>query len=186
MSVARRAGIGSSTSSNVWGQSASVTLERHRDSHQLSPRVPSASLWQRTNSLPCATVFGRVVCLDSCQERTVYMCLREDHSSTPAERDNQEREDRFLNLTRMEKHSNCPSFWKFECHQSSSVMLEASSTRCVDSRIKQRYFLSSILDRTCAKLCTTVKKQTLCTSLSPCGRQGIDCHFHDPTFLFNF
>ena len=28
----------------------------------------------------------------SCQERTVYQCLREDHSSTPAERDGQETE----------------------------------------------------------------------------------------------
>ena len=68
------------------------------------------------------------------------------------------------------------SFWKFQPHQTSSVMLEASSTRCVDSRIKQRYSLSWILDRTCVKLCTTIKKQILRNSLSPCGRQGIDCH----------
>ena len=27
----------------------------------------------------------------SCQERTVYLCLRKDHSRTPAERDEQER-----------------------------------------------------------------------------------------------
>ena len=86
----------------------------------------------------------------------------------------------------MEKHSNCPSFWKFESHQTSSVMLVASSTRCVDSRIRQRYFLSWTLDRTCVKRCTTVKKQILCTSLSPCGRQGIDCHSHDPTFSVQF
>ncbi len=43
------------------GQSASITLERHRYSHQLSPGVPSASLWRRTNYLPWATVFGRCV-----------------------------------------------------------------------------------------------------------------------------
>ena len=99
-------------------------------------------------SLPCATVFD-CVSSGSCQERTVSQCLREDHSRTPAERDNQETSWVFLNLTRMEKHSNCPSFWKFECHQSSSVMLESSSTCCVDPRIRQRYFLSWILDWTC-------------------------------------
>ena len=115
----------------------------------------------------------------------MYQCLREDHSCTPAERDNQET-DGLLALTRTQKHSNCPSLWKFECNQSSSVMLVARSTRFVDSRIKQRYFLSWILDRTCLKLCTTVKKQILRTSLSPCGRHGIDRHTHDPTFLFHF
>ena len=39
------------------------------------------------------------------------------------------REDGSLNLARMEKHSNRPSFWKFECHQTSSAMVEASSTQ---------------------------------------------------------
>ena len=33
------------------------------------------------------------------------------------------RQNWFLNWTRVEKHSNCSSFWKFVCHQSSSVML---------------------------------------------------------------
>ena len=82
------------------------------------------------------------------------------------------RDDGFLNIVRMEKNSNCPSFWKFVCHQSSSVvlesscwkfeshqtssvMLEANSTRCVDSKIKQRCYLSWILDRTRARLCIT-------------------------------
>ena len=64
-------------------------------------------------------------------------------------------------------------------------MLESTSTCCVDSRIKQRYFLSWILDWTCVKLCTAVTKQVLCTSLSPCEKHGIDCHTHDPTFLFH-
>ena len=63
------------------GQSASVTLERHRHSHQLSPRAPSASLWQRTKSLPCATVFG-CVGSGSCQERRAYLSRRKDHSRT--------------------------------------------------------------------------------------------------------
>ena len=118
------------------------------------------------------------------QPASVHQCLREDHSSTPAEQDNQETRW-YLNLTRMEKHSNCPSFCKFECHQSSSVMSESSSTCCVDSRIKQRYFLSCILVWTCVNLCTTVKKHILCTSLSPCGRHGIDCHTRELTFLFH-
>ena len=66
-------------------------------------------------------------------------------------------------------------------------MLEASSTRCVDSMIMQRFFFSWILDRTCVKLCTTVMKQIFCASLSLCGRQGIDGRpslGHEPTFLF--
>ena len=49
------------------------------------------------------------------------------------------RQNWFLTCTRVEKHSNCKSFKKFVCHQSSSVMLESSSTCSVDSRIKQRY-----------------------------------------------
>ena len=60
-----------------------------RHSHQLSTRAQPTSLWQRTSSLPCATVFG-CVSSGSCQERIVHQCLREDHSSTPTERDNQE------------------------------------------------------------------------------------------------
>ena len=36
-------------------------------------------------------MFG-FVSFGSCQERTVRQCLHEDHSSTPAERDNQEKE----------------------------------------------------------------------------------------------
>ena len=28
-------------------------------------------------------------------------------------------------------------------------------------------------------------KQILCTNLSPCGRHEIDCHTHEPTFLFH-
>ena len=101
----------------------------------------------------------------------MYLCQLADHSSTPAERDNQERENGFLNIARMEKHSDCPSFWKFESYQMSSVMLEASSTRCVHSKTT----LSWTLDRTCVKLCATVKKQILFTSLSPCdSSQGYD------------
>ena len=41
--------------------------------------------------LPFATVCG-YVSSGSCQERTVFQCLHEDHSSTPAERDGQETE----------------------------------------------------------------------------------------------
>ena len=79
------------------------------------------------------------------------------------------RQNWFLNGTRVEKHSNCSSFWKFACHQSSSVMLEYCSTCCVDSTIRQRYLLSWIREWTGVKLRTTVKKQILGTSLSPCG-----------------
>ena len=70
------------------------------------------------------------------------------------------RQNWFLNCTRVEKHSNCTSFWKFVCHQSSSVVLESCSTCCVDSRIRQRYLLSWIRDWTGVKLCATVKKHT--------------------------
>ena len=101
------------------------------------------------------------------------MCLHEDHSSTLAERDNQKGE-----------YSHARESTRIV---SSIVMLEASSTRCVDSMIMQRFSLSWIFDRTCVKLCTTVMKQILCTSLSLCGRQGIDGRLslgHDPTFLF--
>ena len=139
-------------------QSTSVTLERHRHSHQLS-----------TNTFPCATVFGCVVSR-SCQERTMYLSLGENHSGTAAEREKTKRDDGFLNLARIEKHASCPSFWKFECYQHPPSCWKASSTRCVDSRIKQRCSLSLswILYRTCVKLCTSVKKQILSTSLSLC------------------
>ena len=110
----------------------------------------------------------------SCQERTVFQCLHKGHSCTLLS-ETTKRQDGFLNRTRVEKHSNCPSFWKFVCHQSSSVMLESSSTCCVDSRITQRYLLSSIREWTGVQLCSTVKKRTLGTNLSPCGH-GIERH----------
>ena len=40
---------------------------------------------------------------------------------------------------------------------------------CVDARIRQQYLFSWIRDWTSVKLCATVKKQILGTSLSPCG-----------------
>ena len=97
------------------------------------------------------------------------------------ERDNQET-GWALNLTRMEKHSNCPSF--LELRMSPVVLRHgASSSTCsVDPR-SARVQLSWILAWTYVKLCTTVMKQVLCTSLSPGGRHGNDCHTHDPTFL---
>ena len=58
----------------------------------------------------------------------MYLCLHEDHSSALVERDNQEIETELVSeLHAWQKHSNCPSFWMFICHQSSSVMLESSS-----------------------------------------------------------
>ena len=101
-------------------------LRTHWHSYLLSDFVPHTSCQRGRNHHPflkkptlfhCATVFG-CVSSGSCHERTVYQCLHEDHCSTPAERDNQER-DWFLNCSRVEKHSNCSSFWKFVCHQSS-------------------------------------------------------------------
>ena len=74
-------------------------------------------------------------------------------------------------------HSDCSSFWMFESHQTSSIMLDASSTRCVDCTIRQQYSSSWILDRTCVTLCTSDKKQVLCTSLSVCGTQGVEGHY---------
>ena len=59
----------------------------------------------------------------------------------------------FLHCTRVQKHLICSSFWKFVCHQSPSVVLGSSSTCSVNSKIRQRHFLSWILDRTCEKLC---------------------------------
>ena len=70
---------------------AFVALEPLCHSLQLSSRAQPSSLWQRTNSLPCATVCG-YVSSGSSQERTVFQYLREDHSSAPAERDGQETE----------------------------------------------------------------------------------------------
>ena len=70
--------------------SAFATFERLRHSRQLSTKAQPTSL-KTKNKLSCATVFG-CVSSGSCQERTAYQCLREDHSSTPAERDNQEAE----------------------------------------------------------------------------------------------
>ena len=63
----------------------------------------------------------------------MFQYLREDHSSSLGKRQNW-----FLKCTRVEKNSNCSSFWKFVCLQSSSVMLESCSTCCVDSQIRQR------------------------------------------------
>ena len=47
--------------------------------------------FHKEQTLPCATVCG-YVSSGSCQERTVFQYLHEDHFSTPAERDGQETE----------------------------------------------------------------------------------------------
>ena len=99
--------------------SASVTLERLRHSQQLSTKAQPTSLRQTTTSLPCATVFGIVrqeQCTSVCTKITPVLMLSETTK----------RQNWFLNCTRVEKHSNCSSFWKFVCHQSSSVMLESA------------------------------------------------------------
>ena len=40
------------------------------------------------------------------------------------------------------EHSDCSSFWMFESHQTSSIMLEKSSIHCVNSTVRQWYSLS--------------------------------------------
>ena len=112
----------------------------------------------------------------------MYLCLREDHSSNPAERDNQEKESVF------ELHTRGKALGLFVLLE---VLMSPNVLRHVGGELhslcgfqnQATVSLSQTLNRTCAKLCTTVKKQILCTSLSPCGRQGVDCHSYDPTFL---
>ena len=124
--------------------SASVTLERHRLSHQLSPRAPSASLFDKEQTLFLVQPCLAVLCLDLVKkEQCTCVCAKITPVLLLSERN--KREDGFFG-----KHSICPSFWKSECHQTFSVMWEAGSTRCVDSRTRQRYFLSWILG--CVKL----------------------------------
>ena len=60
-------------------------------------------------------------------------------------------------------------------------MLESCSTSTVWVQDQATVSFVWIRDRTGVNLCTTVEKQTLCTSLSPCGRHGIDCHTHEST-----
>ena len=57
----------------------------------------SIPLTENKLSSLCNNVWLRWVWI--CQESGVYLCLREDHSSTPAERDNKEREWFFENRT---------------------------------------------------------------------------------------
>ena len=65
---------------------------------------------------PCLTVFR----LDLVRkEQCTSVCAK--ITPVPVLSNTTKRQDGFLNLTRVEKHSNCPSFWKFECHQSSKV-----------------------------------------------------------------
>ena len=155
---------------------AFATLDRLRHSHQLSTRAQPTSQTLFLVQL-CLAVFRldlvkKEQCTSVCTKNTPVLLLSETTK----------RQNLFLNCTRLEKHSNCWSFWKFVCHQSSSVVLESCSTCSVDSRIRQQYLLSWIRDQTSVEVCTTVKKQLLCASLSPCGRHGIDCHTHDPQF----
>ena len=164
------------------GQSTSVTLERHRHSRQVSPKAPSASLEKGQ------TVFLVQLCLAVLDQDLVRKeqctCVCAKITAVPLLSETTKREDGFLNIARMGQHSGCPSFCKFECHQTPSVTLEGSSTRCVESRIWHR---CSVLDtgsdmREAVHHCQ--EANTL--HLSPCGTHGIDCHSsqcHDPTFL---
>ena len=54
----------------------------------------------------------------SCQGKTAVQCLHNDHSSTLVVLDEPETG---LIFQLLEKNSNCPSFWKIECHRTSSV-----------------------------------------------------------------
>ena len=120
------------------------------------------------------------------KEQCTSVCTKIYYSNTPAERHNEERMG--FGTSHAWKSTRILSVLLevLNLTKTSSV-LEASSNR-VDSRIKQRYSLSWILDQTCVKLCTAVKKQILCTSLSHCGIRSNDCHSsqcRDPTFQLN-
>ena len=130
------------------GRSVSVTLERHRHSHQLSPSAPP----DEEQTLFVVQLRLGELGLDLVRKEVcTCVCAKITPVHLPSETTT--RLDDFLNLTRMAQHSNCPSFWKFVRHQSSSVTFESSPTCWVDSRIRQRYFSFWILDRTCVKLC---------------------------------
>ena len=74
------------------GQSASVTLERHRHSHQPSPKgAISFPLTKNKRSSLCNCVW-RCCVLNSVRKEKCTLWQLEGHSNTPAERDNQERE----------------------------------------------------------------------------------------------
>ena len=141
-------------------QSAFATHERLRHSLQLSTRAEQ-TLFLVQLSVPTfrLDLVRKEQCTNVCTKTTAIPVLSETAKN----------QNWFLNCTRVEKHSNCSSFWKFICHQSSSVVLESCSTCCVDSRIKQRYLLFWIRDWTGVKLCATVKKQILGTCLLPHG-----------------
>ena len=113
------------------------------------------------------------------KEQCTSVCTK--ITPVPLLNDTTKRQNWFLNCTRVEKHSNCSSFWKFVCHHSSSVMLESSSTCSVDFRIRQRYLfvLDTWSDR--REAVQHYREVILCISLSPC-RHGNDCHTHDPRF----
>ena len=114
----------------------------------------------------------------SCLERTMYQCLHEDHSSTPAERDGQETK-LVCELHTLGKALEL--FVLLEVCMSPVVLRHVGVELHLQCRFQDqaRCLLSSTRERTGVKLCTAVKKQIPCTSLSPCGHE-IDCHTDDP------
>ena len=144
-------------------QSAFAILERLRHSHQLSTRAQPTSLRQRTSSLSCATVLA-VFRLDLVRkELCTNVCTK--ISPVPLLNETTMRQNWHLNCTRVEKHSNCLSFWKSVCHHRPppSSWSRAPIAVWIPGSANGT-FLSWILDRTCVNVCTTVKKQILCTS----------------------
>ena len=114
-------------------------LERLRHAHQLSDKgATNIPVTKNKLSSLCNCVWLCFVWILSGKNSVPVSEI----TPVPLLSETNKRQNWFRNCTRVEKHSNCSSFWKHVCHQASSVMLESSSTCGVDSRIKQRYLLS--------------------------------------------
>ena len=80
-----------------------------------------------------------VLCLDSVKKETCT-CVNSKITPTLLLSETIKGENGFMNTARKEKHSDCPSFWKCESHQTPAIMLETSSTRCVNSQDQATVF----------------------------------------------
>ena len=126
-------------------QSASVTLERLRHSHQLSTRRHQHPFYKEQTFFLVQLCFA-VLCLNYVKKESVPVSARRS-SNTPAERDNQGREWFFEHRTHGEsarivlasgslnETSRPPSCW-------------SRAPFAVGSKIKQLYVLSWVLDWT--------------------------------------
>ena len=143
-SVAGRDGIDLPHLPALVGQSAFATPERHLHSEKHTFFFVQLSL-----AVLCWNVVRKEMCIGVSSQIT----------PTPLLCETTKRDDEWVVEHRThEKHSDCSSFWQLESYQTSSIMSETNSARCVNSRVRQWYSLSWKLDSTCVTLCTTVRK----------------------------